>query len=344
MSTKLKFTHKHYIPILKTKTGELWALSHLRAKTQSHLTPLLELHAHKDKSIAAHADAVCENLAGAWGTDDPFFLDTIWLHGSSGNPAVVSAVFESARDQDLKAIPVVRTSYDTPTLAQISAIVEEDGRGCMLRITPHDLVSPTVTQIDSTLAALELAATDVHLLLDYHKSAMLLVSDIPRVPHLQDWLTFTTASGMFPSSLGNLPQGVWHFVPRGDWTSWEPIVTSNKKLSRRPTFGDYTVRAPGPPADFGQPSVNVRYTTDTNWLVRLGGKVAAGASGQMKQLCQDLINRPEYSGQQYSAGDQAFYDTAQPGAGPGNATQWVQWSVSHHLVFVTDQIQNHPSL
>jgi hypothetical protein len=127
MAIDLKFSHKHYVPILKTKAGEKWALSHLAAGMREHVTPLLELHAHGTKGVAEHADDVCEDLSAAWGTDYPFFFDTLWLNGSTGNPAVISGVFAAARSYDLQAIPVVRLSYDAPTLAQVRAEIDDDG-------------------------------------------------------------------------------------------------------------------------------------------------------------------------------------------------------------------------
>jgi len=339
MASDFAFTHKHYVPIIKTKAGERWALSHLT--TRSQLTPLLELHAHKRKGVATHAGDICKDLASAWGTDGPVFLDTIWLNGSTGNPRVIADVFAAARNHGLQAIPVVRVSYDAPTLAQIRAVIDEDDREVMLRLTQSDLASTSA--IRRTLDALKAAHHDVHLLVVYQCSPMNLASDVPRVPNLHDWRTFTAASGAFPRSLITLPQGIWHSLPRTDWTSWEPAVAAGQ-LARRPTFGDYTIRDPGAPADFGDPIVNVRYTSDTHWTVRVGGKHRAGASIQMKQICQDLIARPEYSGQQYSAGDAELHSTAQPRTPPGGPTQWLQWCVSHHLVFVVDQIQQHPSL
>lgn len=343
MSSNFTFTHKHYVPVMKAKAGERWALSHLAATTRSHMTPLLELHAHADKNLTVHADDVCEDLAAVWGTDDPFFLDTIWLHGSAGNPMIIAVVFAAARNNALQAIPVVRTTYDAPTLAQVRAIIDDDDRECMLRITPNDLVAPRNAEIDRVLTELELTPQDVHLLIDYQATTMQLARDVHRVPYLQNWRTFTTSSGAFPRSLIALPQGAWHSIARGDWTSWEPVVAAGT-LARRPTFGDFTVRDPGAPATFGDPIVNIRYTYDTSWLVRVGGKHRAGAAPQVKTICHDLIARPEYSGQVYSAGDGEIYQAAQPGTRPGGPTQWVQWCVSHHLVLAVDQIQSHPSL
>jgi len=334
------FSHKHYVPIMKTKAGERWALSHLDRTSQAHLTPVLELH-DTDKNLSTHADDVCEDLSSDWGTTDPFFLDTIWVHGTAGLPGPLAAVFDAARNYALMAMPVVRVTYDPPTLAQVRAILDEDDRGCMLRVSPSQ--SGNAALIDSTLRALDLEPGQVHLLLDYQASQMELRQDIPRIPHLADWRTFTAASGGFPRSLANLPSNTWHLIARSDWQGWEPHV-SKAGFARRPTFGDYTLRDPGAPPKFGVASVNMRYTCNAEWLVRTGGLVRDGAAPQMKTVCRDLIARSEYSGAAFSAGDREIFQTAQPGTGTGGATQWVQWCVSHHLVFTASQIQQHPAL
>jgi Beta protein len=115
-------------------------------------------------------------------------------------------------------------------------------------------------------------------------------------------------------------------------------------LLRKPTFGDFTIRDPGPPADFGAPSANLRYTKARDWLVIIGGRVNAGGSQDMYNFCDQLINMPEFDGPNFSAGDAAIFRTATRISGPGNATQWVQWCMNHHIEFVAAQIRNHPAI
>jgi hypothetical protein len=337
----LDFDHKHYVPILKTKAGERWAIANLSSDARRMTTPLLELHSHANLSPADHAENTCEALETVWGTDVPFFFDTIWLHGEEGNPAIIEAVFASARNHGLLTIPVVRLSYSDSSREQIRAVVDEDERGCMLRVKPQHLNHPP--ELTNLLDDLGLSAADVHLILDYRGSQMNLPFDIPRIPELQNWRSLTAASGSFPHSLAHLPINTWHSLPRNDWTSWENQVTGNG-LARIPAFSDYTTRDFGAPPSGGQPSVNLRYTSETEWLVRVGGKVNAGASPQMKAVCQSLIERDEYSGEDYSAGDAAIHETAQQESGPGNTQQWAMWGISHHLEFASEQIRNNSDL
>lgn len=62
------FDYKHYVPILKTKAGERWALSHLPPSDRDHLTPLLEIHPHESRSADIHSREICESFANIWQT------------------------------------------------------------------------------------------------------------------------------------------------------------------------------------------------------------------------------------------------------------------------------------
>jgi hypothetical protein len=317
-----------YVPILKSKAGERWALSNLKPARKSKIHPLVEFHAHGTKALSDHAEGVCESFQAAWGVNRWFYVDTIWLHGDSGSPAVIGQVFEAAEAADLQTIPVVRTTYDDASLEQLQDIISVNDRGCMLRITPDTLYTPAI--IDSVIDALG------DLLLDYRQHAMTLPANVPNIPHLADWRLFIAASGVFPRSLASLPLHQWHALPRHDWTSWHNGVGSN--IARKPIYSDYTMRPPGPPADFGEPSVNLRYALEDHWLVQMGGKHKDGAAPEMHAMCGELIANADYSGVEFSTGDQEINRTADEDEGPGGPTQWLQWCVSHHMEFVVQQI------
>jgi hypothetical protein len=325
-----------YVPILKSKAGECWALSHLSPR-KSKLRPLIEIHSHKSKTIGDHVEEVCEDLQSAWGIDRRFYIDTIWLNGSSGNPAIIANVFQAAEAADLRAMPVVRPTYDDASLEQLRAIVSENERGCLLRITPQTLNTPPV--IDSVLETLDVSPDEVDLLLDYRQNAMLLPTHVPLIPHLADWNRFIAASGVFPVSLANLPLHQWHELPRHDWSSWHNGMGS--ALGRKPIFADYTMRPPGAPADFGEPSVNLRYALDDHWRVQIGGKFKHGAAAEIYPMCNQLVASPEYSGEDFSSGDEEIYRRiTNESEGPGGPTQWLQWCASHHMEFVVQQLSH----
>lgn len=334
--------HKHYIPILKTKAGEQWAVEHLANATRSGLTPLFEIHQHANTNAATHAEKMCTAIRDCWGTTAPCFIDLVWLQPPSGDQNLLLATFQAARNVGVQAIPVVRTNFGMAALNAIQQILALDSRGYMLRLPQSEIGGHAA--INGVVATIGAGFSDIDLLMDYGNRPMDLPTDVPTVLNVNSWRTFAAASGMFPRSVANFPLTTWNPHPRFCWTSWVTPVTGGG-LSRRPTFADYILRDPGAPAAGGNPPVALKYTKDDYWLIRVDGKLQQGHAPRMVTICQSLIARPEYDGAAFSHGDRVIHDTANHiTAGPGGAQQWLQWGQNHHMTFVVNQIQLHPGL
>jgi hypothetical protein len=349
-----------YVPILKTKEGERWSLENLFPATKKRIMPLLELipipKPRKSKktgkikpaiSLSDHVSNQCDYLVMSWGTSQPFYLDTKWLHGSHGDPAITKLVFDMARSRGLQAIPVAYPGLTAASLAEIKSVATTDGRGCLIRADRGSIETHGVIPVVAT--AIGLPPANMDFLIDYRSVSMSLASDVSRIPFLHDWRELIAASGSFPRSIKKEPAATWNVLDRTCWDSWRSAVTSGS-LPRLPLFSDYGVKDHGSPAGGGDPPVMLRYTVDSNWLVRREGTLHGGNSVNMISMCKSLIARPEYiaCGPNYSAGDLEISNIASgtpgtPTARTGNPGQWVQWSISHHLEFVVkDQITRLP--
>lgn len=323
-----------YVPILKTKAGERWAIASLGGRTKRQITPLLELHEHKRKKGSDHVKFILDELVTDWGVDHPFFLDTFWLTGSTGRATVLSATFDLARKCKLNAMPVVRLAYTTQARLAVRRVLKKSNSEYLLRLTRdefHD--SNSICRLIDDLGGVE----DAHLLLDHDSQPMDLGHALASIPYLQAWKSVISASGTFPKSFQGTVKDKWHRVPRKDYLSWKPAVT-DPSIDRTPDYADYTVRDPGAPAEFGAPSVNLRYTSGDVTLFYLGGLVKKGHSIDMHAACSALCRREEFQGREFSAGDAAIADTSDRTLGPGNATQWVAWCVNHHIEHTAQQI------
>jgi hypothetical protein len=106
-------------------------------------------------------------------------------------------------------------------------------------------------------------------------------------------------------------------------------------------FGDYAISHPVQkeldPRTMRM-SASIRYTTQENWLVVKGRNVRQYGFDQYFELCKTLVKRPEFSGKDYSWGDNYIADCAAGRTGPGNATTWRKVGTNHHLTVVEQEI------
>jgi Beta protein len=352
MASGIAFDHKHYVPILKTKRGELDALDSLTPAQWNALTPLLELHTSTMQNplpdarpkkvpvpVGRQTKKVCAAIGKTGVAKKPFFLDTVWFDGKSmtGDPSVVASLFSDARRANLQAIPVIRTTYSQEMLQQLQTEIARDGRGCLLRVRPLEFYKSPRPSITALLAFLGQSPANVHFMLDYGSANMQLADDLPLVPNLSRWRTLIAAAGSFPASLSNFPPLQWRSVPRQDWETWKNGINT-PSLLRLATFADYTCRFPGRSPDGGMAGVNLRYATDTEWVVQVGGLVKDGSSPNMVRIFGRLMSHPACCNSSHCAGDAEYHSRVPPSTNWGNATQWVQWSVNHHLVSVTNAL------
>lgn len=321
----------HYVPILKSKLGERWALANLKPMCRRQITPLIELHDKKERGLRSQVGGLCESLAVDWGTDRPFYVDTRWLHKRHGMHPSVNATIELANANKLKILLTVDHSTDAATCKVIRTMARKSDLGCLVRISRSKIKS-----LGDILEKLEMTPGEIDLLIDYQATPMALNDDIPTIPRLAEWRKLITASGAFLKSMKDLEHDVWHNIPRHDWISW--FEADDDALGRVPLYSDYTTRPPGAPSDFGSPNVNIRYTLSRRWSLRLGGKVQEGASADIHDACKSLVRKSYYAGAEYSAGDAEYEAHQIASAGTGNSTQWVAWSVNHHITYVVEQL------
>ena len=129
--------------------------------------------------------------------------------------------------------------------------------------------------------------------------------------------------------------------PRAEWQTWRGLYSRRDRLARMPAFGDYAISHPQPrevDPRIIQRSAAIRYTADDSFLLVKGRSVRLHGSEQHHELAAILVGRPEYHGEDFSAGDRYIAQSARREIGPGNATTWRRAGTSQHLAFVTSQL------
>jgi len=348
------FDHRHYVPVLKAKAGELRALRGLDRSVTDNLTPLLEIpqvpwdfvEDKPSRSLAEHVDRTVANIAASWRSDRPAFLDFYDTESAAVESAAVVRAFTKARDSGLQLIPVTDVSRPPSYQHAIKQVVQQNSGGLCLRVVPNTF-QETVNSINSFLQEFGLHPSDVDFVLDFGEISpdhattysLAVIGMLTSLPYITQWRTLTVTASAFPEYLSGLPVQAVTPLPRTEWIEWTNLL--KRHLPRIPTFGDYAIQHPNV-QDIDprvmQMSANLRYTTTKAWLIARGLNVRHHGYEQFRDLCRMIVDRPEFCGKDYSPGDAFIYQCAHNEGGPGNATTWREVGTSHHLKFVVDQI------
>lgn len=370
------FNHAHYVPVLFWKRGEQDAVQQLTYEDKRRMTPLLEIPADRrpprkePKRPRPKRDWLVEmamRVQHCWDSRLPAFVELVPEPAvpitSAQLASCLPRFFHAARLRDLGLIPVVRLAYEEERRTLIGAIVEEDGQGVCIRLTPEDLGRPSLREdLEQLLAQLATPVERAHLVVDFHvlgAEGFNLLLLCAQIPFLQQWQTFTVVGGAFPSGLARLEYGP-NSVPRSEWLAWSTQVL--KDLPRKPAFGDYATQHPVPfnSARHPNPCANIRYTLEHDWRVMKGRQLVPraqerGDSDRYEQFpamavllvdARDHMRRPYFRGDSFSRGDHYIQKMAskyQSDAEPdrvatGTPTTWLTAAVNHHLTFVVIQI------
>lgn len=344
------FAHDHYVPILRWKAGEKRALKDLLSRDKARLTPLLawsrpgEVAPEEDRVIATPQPRdLARDVLKHWGAR-PFFWDPHWLWaGDLGHDSKALRLY--AREMigvGLRAIPVLHLSDSHEYQEALRQLISGDG--ICLRLAHAEVIEPSVAdRLTTILGATRLTPAMIHLVADFEAHTRDV--DIPilceRLPEVLRYRTFTVAAGSFPVDLREHKGPQVFYLPREEWLRWQDQVAHD--LRRRPAFGDYgTLNPTLTPAKGGlNPSATIRYTTEDHWLVMKGeGLRNEDGPGyeQYRGNAALLMQRRDYCGPEFSAGDSYVRDVATSHTGTGNPTTWVQAAVNHHIRFAVRQI------
>lgn len=360
-----EFDHTHYVPILKGKEGEYLALRELSAAVRQRMTPVIEppsipydfANETPAKTVDEHLAKVVEKLDACWGRDLPLFIDLGWIPASevmSDGRQPLKYIFDEARLKELMSIPVTGLSRESQYQDAVKEALDTDSRGICIRLENDDFVEfgDLEAGLSTLLSFFGVSPFEVDLIIDFEAIsvgpvAMAANAAVANLPFVRDWRTLTLAATAFPQDLSNVPPRSATPLPRTEWINWQALAARRHRLLRLPTFGDYGIAHPllaEIDPRVMQMSAQLRYTTETDWLVMKARNVKAHGYGQFNDICRYLVTRPEYKGADFSWGDSAISEATAAGAASGNATTWRRIGTNHHLTFVVDQIANLPGL
>jgi len=353
----------HYVAAVQNKPGELDALRHSSPETWSRLTPLVEIVGPKKPPEAYKRETVVgwvRRVSDAVG-HRPCFLDVLRLRPghptttSSGTSPVLAVIYAAARKRGMAFVPVLpiggNDSRDHVRLVGDAAAC--DGRGAALRYPIRRLALEPGTTHTTVLASavkglgMDVTYADVLVDLGYLSGDEELHAEdvgeaLKEVTAVGEWRSVVLLGTSMPSMLGGtVGEGTIGELPRREWELWSAL--RRDPPGRLPTYGDYVVQHPDPPHDDdgGGPSMraNIRYTINSTTLVARGrGSVIQEGREQYRDLCQQLVGRPEFAGRDFSWGDAEIAACASGEIQPGWQNHWRGAGSSHHFRLVTEHL------
>jgi hypothetical protein len=361
------FGPSHYVPILRWKQAERFALRHLLAEDRKRITPLIELtpavfarrkRAQRAADWRNTTDVIYEEskrLLEACG-NFPFFLDLRYVEDvpKSRGKHPLEGFADLGRSYKLEIVPVTGLNREKEYQSSVRTILEQDKRGLCLRLTPaHILAASFPSDLKGLFKNLGAREEYVDMLIDFEANTPSM-SDVDEVlgalPNLNAWRTLSIASGAFPPDLQRFSLGNQR-IPRSDWLSWKKAISQSQCRGRKPTFSDYTIQYGlyKEPVEGSNPSVSVRYTLDEEWLIMRGEAVRGKLDAKRKEArpgreqwhghAQLLCDSPDlFYGESFSWGDAFILERSRDRKNYGSPEIWLRAGINHHMTVVCRQI------
>lgn len=351
-----------YVPLLKSKQGELHAIKELDPQVRAQIFPIFDIHdipwnwetdtskSTLDDHLAKLPENIHKCMGGIACAIDMSEVDASLSMQSGAHP--LSWLLTTFRQLGATVIPVIGPGarYRPAYVAAAAQQLALDKRGCVVRVQNDTLADPTLpARLTALLSSLAIAPAETDLLIDVGD----LTADAPglyglglatllsRLPGLATWRSLILAGASFPPSLGGMGQGLLNF-PRACWLLWNAVRA--QAPARVPVFGDYALDG----ADRSDLDVDprvlqiptgLRYSTTSDWLVVRGPSIKKAGFASMQGLSKQLAASSAFSGPGFSWGDDWIVACANGGP-VGNPMTWRKAGVNHHVTFVTHQLSS----
>lgn len=350
MKNPLAFGPHHYVPILKVKANEKWALGAIAPSLRKRITPLMEIVRRvplKKPTVAAHLETAFKDLAAAVRLYRRCFLDTRELEVDG--PTAAEEVFRRALGERMTFTPVTGISRSV----DVEAALQHRVNGTAIRLTREEFENGTVPKgLPSFMSKHSLRAENVDLILDIGDVGRELIAEgianlvmlfLAAVPDLPSWRTVTVSGSSFPLSMGILKSESHDFVERSEWVAWRDEFHGRRtELTRLPTFSDCAIQHPKGVEEFDprtmQVAAAIRYALPDRWLLIKGISTRREKPGpQFRRLARKLVSgecKAHFAGKTHCQGCADASQTAT--AGPDDkaccsAGSWRRIGTIHHI-------------
>jgi hypothetical protein len=249
----------------------------------------------------------------------------------------------------LRLVPVLRDDTPAAEAEVIADFASRHGPELALRLSSALWANIGTPIGNAALADViersRLGAENLHLFLDLEVvdspavMAAAVRGALAQLGDLGAWRTITALGTSMPATTAIVGRDSTAQLPRSEWALWKSLRGAS---TRQITFGDYAIQSIDSLSTFNpktmQSAAQFRYTTANDWLIARGRGTRTGGFTQAHRLAAMVVNHEDFSGRDFSAGDEWIANCAAGATGPGNPTSWRQAGTSHHLTFVVSQL------
>lgn len=325
-----------YIPLMKTKAGEIAALQNLSAAARARIMPLFHICEEVKPSFVP-------GLAGAW-AGKLTAVDGSFNFGHTGMSTTMTALVLAMRNAGIPTMPCWGLSDPLPYQHAARTLV--DGLGAVVKVS-----LATIASAPSLLHQLGLAPASVDLVIDLKHIASIDVASFAgyvtsvlaqNASALASFRSVTLAAAAAPKDHGSLILGV-NRIPRTDWSLWSAVRT---QLPFQLDYGDYLTGHPDltepPGAAMANATVSARYTLDNVWLIikgrSTGGQYGIPMGQQYRAHAGLIANDPGFSGVSGAWADAQISQAAVGAPGMGSRAKWSGFAANRHMSLVADRL------
>lgn len=332
-----------YFPGLRFKQGEYTASARIAPDIQQHVQPRFIIPPPKEADPEKGRPLTNDELAyltgeriGKFWPLYPAFLDAHYIAPHLGENGLHRMLTTAQRRNNKLAVVATVDDLHNP-------IYRTFLRSIPPRIgiyLPYEEVDPDA--VIKAVNAIGCAPQDCVIFLDFAGAPFEMDGVAGSVASLFDtldtkarWGRIVFQGSSFPSK-NPADHGGKCLVPRREWQVFHEALNECSVSPELLGFGDYGADCSEinfPRKSGGRAIRHLRYTTKNETLV-----IRGAGSGKdaviMRDVCQRVLDSGYFAGQAYSYADNRIWRTAMGIDGPGNASNWREWNMAHHMTRV----------
>jgi hypothetical protein len=352
-----------YSPILRNRQSEMLALRHLYDSIRPLVMPVIDIaaptttmdQANALKYVARNIERTKKVVKGFPGV----FVDSSELAPDFRLPGDVHPLARAANsviEAGVRPIAVTGLHRDAEHRAEALSVANaQDLPGLCVRLDATDVSTTTLTHklLREFVGAASLEPKEVYVLLDlqcvFGTDKEVISKQVLRFLKLLDnatWAGILVGGYGFPDQLSSAcatnDQG---YLRRVEQEVYSDAVAV--KMTTPRWFTDYTVVSPSVvELDWRLISKvmapKALYTLQDDWFVVRGGAFSnhPDGYGQYFSIADEIVALDEFSGSDFSYGDQYISDRHNREEKAGSPASWITACVNHHISFTADAHQD----